>query len=103
MDTGRYQPPPGHGAVDQNHLAATFQPIPYPLNNPPFKSKSVQFTDKDMGGDHVRSLAQFQIDDRLSTGSQLFLRGSSLQSIYSLTQRSIAPPLLPCLSLLKSL
>jgi len=30
-DTTHYQSPPGHGATDHSPLAATFQPIPYPL------------------------------------------------------------------------
>ena len=44
-------------------LAATFQPIPYLQNSPPFKSIPLQCRDKDLVGDHVKGLAQVQVDD----------------------------------------
>ena len=34
------QPPPVRSAIDHNALAATTQPVPYPLNSAPFRSIS---------------------------------------------------------------
>lgn len=44
-------------------LAATFQPIPYSLSSPSFKSISHQFRDKNVMGDHPKGLAEIQADD----------------------------------------
>ena len=44
-------------------LSAAFQPFPYLLDSPPFKSISLQFRDKDVLGDHVKGLAQVQVYD----------------------------------------
>ncbi|TRZ08094.1 hypothetical protein HGM15179_019012 [Zosterops borbonicus] len=57
-DTICHQPPPGHRAIDHKSLAASIQPIPYPLNSPLLKPMSVQFRDKDVIWDHVKSLTE---------------------------------------------
>ena len=49
--------------LDVETLTATIQPIPYPLNSPPFKSRYFQFRDKNMMWDHIKSLAEVQEDD----------------------------------------
>ena len=41
-------------------LTVAFQPIPYP---PAFKSIHIQFRDKDVVGDHVKRIAEVQVDD----------------------------------------
>jgi len=56
--TTHHQPPPGHRAIDHNLLDVTIQPIPCPLNSPPFKPISLQFREKDMVWNHVKGLAQ---------------------------------------------
>ena len=43
-------------------LSTDFQTIPYPLTSPPLKSVPLQFRDKDVVGDHVKGLAQVQVD-----------------------------------------
>ena len=55
-DTAPYQPPPGHRFSDHILLAATFQPISYPPNSPPFKYISLQIRDKDVAGEHFRQM-----------------------------------------------
>jgi len=63
-DTVHYWLLPGHRAIDDKPLAATFQKIPYPPNSPLFKSFSLQFKDKDVVGDCVKVLAEeIQVDD----------------------------------------
>ena len=52
----------GHRAIDHNPVATTFQPIPYPLNSPPFISISLLFKDKDVVGDHIKDLAEVHVD-----------------------------------------
>ncbi|RMC21736.1 hypothetical protein DUI87_02605 [Hirundo rustica rustica] len=47
-DTTCHQPPPGHGAIDHNSLAAYIQPIPCPPSSSPFKFLSLQLRDKDV-------------------------------------------------------
>ena len=44
-------------------LVATFQPILYPPNSPPFESISLQFIDKDLMQDHVKRFVEVQADD----------------------------------------
>ena len=41
----------------------TFQAIPYPLSSLSFKSIFLQFRDKDVVGDHIKGLAEVQVDD----------------------------------------
>ncbi|XP_048790014.1 uncharacterized protein LOC125688256 [Lagopus muta] len=62
-DTTCYRPPPGHRAIDHHPLSAAFQPIAYPSGRPPIKSTSLQFGDEDVVGDHVKGLAQVQVND----------------------------------------
>ena len=58
-------PPLGHKATDNNSLAANIQPILYPSNSPAFEPTSLQFRDKNVVQDHVKSLAEVQVDDIL--------------------------------------
>lgn len=44
-------------------LSGTVQPIPYPLNNPPIKSISLQCREKDVVWDHAKDLPEVQIRD----------------------------------------
>ena len=46
----------------EHPLSVAFQPIPYPPGGPPIKSTSIQFGDKDVVGDHVKGLAQVQVN-----------------------------------------
>ena len=52
-----------HRVTDHNPLAATFQLIPYPTNSLTFQVISLQFTDKDVVQNHVKSLAEVHVDD----------------------------------------
>lgn len=61
-DTTHDWSPPGHRAVAHSPLAATIQPVLYPLNRPAFKSITLQFRDKDVVQDHVNRLAQVYIN-----------------------------------------
>jgi len=61
-DTTSYQNSSGHKAIDHNPLTVTIQPIPYPPNSPPVKSTFLQFSDKDVVRDHIKSLAETQAD-----------------------------------------
>jgi len=56
-------PPSGHRVINHNPLAVTIQPILYPMSSPAFKSISLQFRDKEVMWDHVKGLAQVQVDD----------------------------------------
>jgi len=49
-------------AVEHYPLAATIQPIPYPLNGLPIKSMAPQFREKDVVGDRVKGFTKIQID-----------------------------------------
>ena len=62
-DTIHDGPPPGHRAIDNSPLATTIQSIPYPSNSPVFKSIYLQLRDKNVVQDHVKGLAQVQVDD----------------------------------------
>ena len=62
-DTTRYWPPPGHGDIDHHSLGATFKPISCPLNGPPIKSISLNFGDQNVMWDHVKGLAEVQVDN----------------------------------------
>jgi len=44
-------------------LAASSQPTPNPLNSPSFKCTPLQFRQKDVVRDHVKGLAEVQVDD----------------------------------------
>lgn len=61
VDTVYYWSPPGHRAIDLHPLAVTFHLITYPLNSPSFKS--LQLRHKDVAQDHVKDLAEVQVDD----------------------------------------
>jgi len=50
-------------SVDNNPPVTANQPIIYPPNSPAFKSVSLQLRDKDVMWDHLRGLAQVQVDD----------------------------------------
>lgn len=52
----------GHRTIDYNSLAATIQPIPYPLQYLPFKSIALQYRDKDVVLDYVKDLIQVQVN-----------------------------------------
>lgn len=54
---------PGHGAIVHNSLAVAIQTVIYPMNNPPFKSISLQFRDKNVVVDRIKGLAQVQVED----------------------------------------
>lgn len=60
-DTTHDQPLLGCRATD-NPLATKIQPTHYPPNSPAFKTIYLQFRDKDVVQDHVKSLAHVQID-----------------------------------------
>lgn len=45
-DSTHCQPSPGHKAINHSLLAATIQPVPYPLYSLPFRSVFLQFRDK---------------------------------------------------------
>lgn len=49
--------------IEHNPVAANFQPILYPSNSLPFKFISLQFRDKDVLWDPVKSLAEVEVDD----------------------------------------
>lgn len=52
-----HQTLPGHRAIYHNPLAMTFEPIPYPLNSPPFEEIPLKFIDKNVEQDHVKDLS----------------------------------------------
>ena len=58
-----YRPLPEHRAIDHHPQSAAFQSIPYPPSAPPIKSTSLQFRDKSVVGDHIKGLAQVQVND----------------------------------------
>jgi len=62
-DTAHHRSPPGHSAIQLNPLSMAFQPTSYPSNSPLYKSISLQFKDQDVMEDHVKGLAQVQVDD----------------------------------------
>jgi len=49
--------------IDHNALAVTIQPIHYPPNSLYFKSISLQLREKDVLREHVKDLAEVQVDD----------------------------------------
>lgn len=55
--------PGGSQFIDDNPQAAAFQLTPYPPSSLPFKSISLQFRDKDVVGDHVKGLADVQVNN----------------------------------------
>ncbi|KAK4818782.1 hypothetical protein QYF61_019128, partial [Mycteria americana] len=52
--------PLGHQAIDRNSLSVAIQPIPYPPSGPSITSMSLQFRDRDVVLDSVKSFAQVQ-------------------------------------------
>ena len=62
-DTICHQTPPGHKSIEHSPLAENIQSIPYPLNSSHFQSVSYQLRDKDVMWDHVKGLAEVQVDD----------------------------------------
>lgn len=61
-DTTCYQSQSEHWAIDHFSLGTILQPAPYPSINPPIKSISSHFGEKDVMGDYIKSLTEIQID-----------------------------------------
>jgi len=62
-DTTHHRLLPGHGAIDHHSLGVVFKPIPYSPNGLPLKSISFQSGDQGVMWDHIKSLAEVQVDD----------------------------------------
>ena len=57
------RPPPRHRTIYHNPSAETGQPVLNPSNTSSFKSIPLQFREKDVVRDHVKCLAEVQVDD----------------------------------------
>ncbi|KAJ7399479.1 testosterone 17-beta-dehydrogenase 3-like [Pitangus sulphuratus] len=62
-DTIRHQPLRGYRVINHSSLSASIQPIPYPLNSPPLKSKFLKFGVNDATRDRIKSPTKVQVDD----------------------------------------
>lgn len=62
MDTTCHWSPSGYWAKNHHCLGTILQPVPHLLHNPPIKSLSFQFAEKDVVRDHVKGLTEVQTD-----------------------------------------
>ena len=61
-DTTHHQSPSRHGAIGRRSLDPILQLILCPFNNPPIKSVSFPFGEKDVAGYCVKGLTDIQVD-----------------------------------------